>query len=149
MKRKVAVDEDVTRRVAEILEESYGDKGYEFIFIPDLTGYGEKDEVWAERFRKFGGEIVLSANKDITRRPHELKAFRDNDLICFFMQPPWSNRKGSFKLSHALLWWDQIHKWLPNCQKKDCWQVPLSWSGELKRLEVPNYGAKSKAKRTG
>ncbi|MEQ9640031.1 MAG: hypothetical protein RIM84_08400 [Alphaproteobacteria bacterium] len=140
MRRKVAIDEDVTRRVARTLEAAYGDLGYEFIYIADLAGSGAKDEFWAEKFRRFGGEVVLSADKNITRKPHELLAFQGNELICFFMQSPWSRRTGHFKVCHALYWWHWIHKKLPDCRKSDCWQVPIVQTGKgFKKLEVPGY----------
>ncbi|MGB8900955.1 MAG: hypothetical protein WCC90_17685 [Methylocella sp.] len=140
MKRKVAVDEDISRRVASTLNVAYGDKGYEFIYIVDLVGHGAKDEFWAERFGKFGGEIILSADKNIAKKPRKLLAFRENELICFFMQPLWSNRPGHYKLCHALYWWHWIHKKLHECQKRDCWQVPLVLTGnEFKRLEIPAH----------
>lgn len=141
MKRKVAVDEDVSRRIATMLNAGYGDKGYEFVFIADLTGHGAEDEFWAERFKRFGGEIVLSADKNIAKNPYKLKAFQDNDLICFFMQPLWSNRPGHYKLAHAVYWWHWIDKYLVSCQPKDCWQVPLPLNGsdaEFKKLQVPD-----------
>jgi hypothetical protein len=92
VKRKVTVAEDISRRVAGTLKVAYEDRGYEFIFIPDVAGYGEQDEFWAVKFRRFGGEIVLTADKNISSRPHQLRAFKDDDLICFFMAKRWTSR---------------------------------------------------------
>jgi hypothetical protein len=137
-KRKVAVDEDVSRRIADVLNAAYGDKGYEFIFIADLTGHGAEDEFWAESFQAFGGEIVLSADRTITRKPHMMRAFQDTGLISFFMQPLWSNRPGHYKLAHAMYWWHWIDKRLSSCAIGECWQVPLVINGkDLQRLYLP------------
>lgn len=136
----MAVDEDVSQRVARVLDAAYGDKGYEFIYVADIAGTGAKDEFWAERFRKFGGEIVLSADKNIAKKAHKLLAFQENGLICFFMAPLWSNRPGHFKLCHVVNWWHWIDRKLAECAKGDCWQVPLTLTGaEFKRLEVPKH----------
>jgi hypothetical protein len=102
------VDEDISRRVASVLDSAYADKGYEFIYIADLTGVGAEDEFWAEKFRKFGGEIVLSADRAITKKAHKVLAFKENGLTCFFIESLWSNRPGYYKLCHALYWWHWI-----------------------------------------
>lgn len=142
MKVKVAVDEDVPSRVVDALNALYGDTGYEFLYVPKIVHSGAQDEFWADAVKKQGVQIVLSADKRIASTPHKILAFKKNGLICFFMSPRWSSQSFKFKAAQLTLWWPEIAKKIKDSKPKDCWQVPMRWSGtktDFKELVLPDH----------
>lgn len=73
MKRtKVALDANLPPRFVRMLQSGFGDQGYEFLWEPNFAPAEAADESWAASFSRFGGEVVLSADKNIARRPHQI-----------------------------------------------------------------------------
>jgi hypothetical protein len=127
-----------------MLETGFAELGYEFIHEPDFAPRTAEDEHWALAFRRFGGEIVVSADKNIAKRPHQIVAFKDNNLICFFCEKTWSQRDHTFKAAHRVYWWPRIHAHLGNCKSKDCWWVPMGIGPlEFREVKVPTHVLKT------
>jgi hypothetical protein len=123
---KVALDVNIPQRLVLMLNSGFRDQGYEFIWEPEFAAPNAEDEHWATAFRRFGGSIVITGDKNIAKRPHQIKAFQDNELICFFCERTWSSFDMTFKCSHLLMWWMRIQKILPEAKPRDCWWIPLA-----------------------
>jgi len=100
---KIAIDADIPRKVLNALTALYGSSETAFIWIPDLVPANTPDEFWADKFRQVGGRVTISADKAIAKHPHQILAFQKNELICFFMQPPWSMQRMQQSRSPHLL----------------------------------------------
>jgi hypothetical protein len=124
-RRKVALDANIPRRIVRMLQTGFGEQGYEFLHEPEFAPSNAEDEYWTTAFRRFGGEIIISGDKNITKRPYQITAFKDNNLICFFCEKKWSEHDHIFKAAHLVYWWPRIHAQLANCKAKDCWWVPM------------------------
>ena len=74
-----------------MLTTGFGDQGFEFIYESDFAPADAPDEHWAVAFKRFGGRIVHSADKNIAKKPHQIMAFKENGLICFFLESRWSS----------------------------------------------------------
>ena len=68
-----------------MLQSAFGDQGFEFIWEPQFDVATAKDEHWAVSFSRFGGELVISGDRNIGKRPHQIAAFMDCKLVCFFL----------------------------------------------------------------
>jgi hypothetical protein len=91
------------------------------------------------RDQGFGGEVVISADKNIAKRPHQVLAFKDNGLICFFMQRTWASQDMTFKCAHLMCWWMRIMPQLKAMRPRDCHWVPMTWcDGPLKEVVLPD-----------
>jgi len=75
---------NIPPRAVRTLHSAYGDQGYEFICQHEFAPTTADDELWAAAFRRRSGTVIISADKNIARRPHQILAFQDNNLICFF-----------------------------------------------------------------
>jgi hypothetical protein len=140
---KIAIDADIPRKVLNALAALYGGKETEFVWIPDLVPANTPDEFWADKFRQVGGRVTISADKAIANHPHQLLAFKRNELTCFFMQPPWSMQRLHMKAAHLIYWWPAIEKQIEKSKVGDAWQVPYQFSGgEMKELRLPDEAIK-------
>lgn len=140
MKRvKVALDVNIPRRVVRMLQTGFGDQGYEFLHEPEFAVANAADEFWALAFKRFGGQIVLSGDKNIAKRPNQILAFKENDLICFFCESRWSEQDHIFKVAHLVYWWPRIQEHLATCQPKDCWWVPMAiHRSDFREVKLPS-----------
>lgn len=144
---KVALDCDIPAALAPMLNASFGNRGFEFVHVSSIVPANSTDEFWAAAFRRFGGEITLSADKNIMKKPHKAAAFLENGFKAFFMQPPWSNAPGRVKFAHLTYCWQDIALKAADCEGGVCWQVPFNYknevltlsSAEFKQLKVPDH----------
>lgn len=144
-KIKVAIDCDVSYRLAAVLSNAFGDRGFEFIHVSQFMPSKHDDEHWADLFARFGGAVTISADSKIAKTPHKQMAFVDNGFLSFFLQPPWSSAPGNVKAAHLLYWWPIIEERVAEKARGECWQVPFVFRNgtlslrraEFKRLKVP------------
>lgn len=143
--KKVAVDVCLSPRMPDALNSMYGLHGFEFIYVRDLGG--GPDAAWADVFKRFGGELVLSGDAKIATRPHEAVAFIDNGFKSFF-----PDGRHWYKLTIQMQFSYIIHQWgllMPHLDRVDpgtCWRMPLAYRNDslilertmtLKALEIP------------
>lgn len=81
---KVALDFNISQRMVGVLDALYGHHGFEFMHLEKLVPGNTSDPVWADKYKRFGGRIVISGDCRIAYKPHEAIAFIDNGLISFF-----------------------------------------------------------------
>ncbi|MBI1252061.1 MAG: hypothetical protein GC189_11365 [Alphaproteobacteria bacterium] len=120
----MALDANLPERLVSLLRAAFNDLGYEFMWEPDFAPANAQDEFWLDAFRRFGGEIVLSADKNIARRPHQLLAFREAKLKGFFFNRNWANHHGWYKVAHLMLWFPRIAALAKASRPGDCYWVP-------------------------
>lgn len=135
---KVALDANIPQRAVRMLQTGYGDQGFEFLWEPDFAAASAADEFWAVAFKRFGGHLVITGDKNIAKRPHQIVAFMDNDLICYFCNSRWAHGKLIDKVTHVLYWWPRIQAHYAGCRPRDCWWLPMGVRpAEFKKVEVP------------
>ena len=146
---KVAIDVCIPQRLVRLLQTGFGDLGYEFIYEAEFAAANAADEFWAGAFRRFGGAVILSADKNIGRRLHQIRAFQENDLICFFCDSRWAGTDLAFKLAHMVYWWPHIHQHLANCEPRDCWWIPMNVSpAPFRKIIIPAEKLQAKVAKT-
>ena len=142
--KKVAVDRCLSPRFPGMLNAMYGRHGYEFISVKDLGG--GPDTMWADTFKRFGGELVLSGDYRIATRPHEALAFIDNGFKSFFPGSEWQKISMLHKSAWILHQWGLLMAELDQIPSGSCWRLGISYRSEhlslgntisLKRLEIP------------
>jgi hypothetical protein len=138
--RKVGCDVNVPHRAVTMLNSGFGDQGYEFIWEPAFASPDAEDEHWAMAFKRFGGEVVITGDKNIAKRLHQILAFKDNNLICFFCKNAWASQDPVFKCAHLLMWWPRIQATLQSAKPKDCWWIPMGLRAglPLEEVRIPN-----------
>jgi hypothetical protein len=148
---KVAIDVSIPPRVVRLLQTGFGDQGFEFVYLPQFAAGNSPDEFWAVAFKRFGGQIVLSGDKNIAKKPHQVIAFKENGLICFFCDRRWAAADLTFKAAHLVYWWPRIQARISESKPRDCWWVPMAIKDQdFRKVEIPDHveakAAKERAK---
>ena len=143
---KVALDCDISIRMAAVLGPLYGDRGFEFVHVSEFVPSDTRDEHWADAFKRFGGYISVSADRNIATKPHKALAFIDNRFIAFFMASAWSRMHGHLKAAHLAYWWPAMEATIREDKRGVCWQVPcevkdrdlMLYEVKLRQLRIPD-----------
>lgn len=147
-KTRVALDACVPERMVSLLKAGFADQGYEFFWEPEFASPKATDEFWADAFRRFGGEIVISADKMIACRPHQIGAFEQNGLKSFFLGSRWQPTTMRYKAAHLMFWWPKIATVARQEPPGRSFWVPIEMVDKsLKRAEVPHDAASERAAR--
>jgi hypothetical protein len=134
----VALDVNMPKRLVRLLNTGFGSQGFEFVYETEFADARDEDGFWATAFRRFGGEVVLSGDKNIAKKPHQIIAFKENELICFFCDKRWGNQDAIYQVAHMMFWWPRIQTHLDDCNARDCWWVPMAIRDEaFRKVELP------------
>jgi hypothetical protein len=128
---RVAVDANIPKRIIDLLKAGFQDQGYEFFQISEFANPRSADEFWADAFKRFGGEIVITADSGIARRPHQIRAFEAAGLKTFFFEPRWMQRPIDYKSSHVIFWWPKIAEYCERIGPGRCYWVPVPMKPNL------------------
>lgn len=139
MKRtKVALDANIPQRLVRMLTAGFGDQGFEFLWEPNFALANAADEDWATAFRRFGGEVILTGDANIAKRPHQIMAIQGLRLTGFFFHHKWSDQDMAFKAGHLMMWWPRIQAQFANSRPGDCFWVPPGLKDvPMKKAELP------------
>lgn len=91
-----------------MLNSGFKSNGFEFHWEPSFAPASATDEFWATAFKRFGGTVIITGDKNIARRPHQIHAFCACDLICFFCDRHWSQQDLAYQCAHLIRWWPTV-----------------------------------------
>ena len=136
---KIRADEHVSPRIVEAVQSLILMPGWELTHVREFHSARTADETWMPRFVQEGGRVILSADRRILSRPHQIAAIAQGGLIGIFMSPQWAQSRRNEQAAQMLHWWPRIEKVILDSKPKDCWIVPYGYNrGALKRIPV-NY----------
>lgn len=96
------------------------------------------DRPWVERFSEDGGSHIISGDKKMRGRPHELHALADEGMVVFFFAPRWSGRDFFVKSAMLLNWWPKILDVSINAPKGSYCEIPFIWNWvDLQMTRLP------------
>jgi hypothetical protein len=133
----VAIDCNMPERMVTLLQTGFGQQGFEFIHESKFADRRDDDEHWVEKFRQFGGRVVLSADRNIGKRPHQRLAFKRAGMKTFFLHQKWHTFSMSYRAAHLIQWWPRVADQLRQMRNGDAFWVPPSMEGAFKAVEVP------------
>jgi hypothetical protein len=132
---RVALDFNVSHRLVGALNELYGHNGFEFMHVSKMVPPKTEDTVWADRYKRFGGRIVISGDCRIAYRPHEAVAFVDNGFVSFFPEKDWSRLRAAARSAFLVYWWPRMAQTAQACSDGCCWRLPCVVRGGELRLK--------------
>ena len=122
---KVAIDVNISPRVAGALSQIFGHQGYDFIPLRNLVDHRAKDTFWADVYRDSGGVFVISGDSKIAYRPHEAIAFVDNGLVSVFPSENWDTLKLHEKCVLLTYYWPTIAATFRHARPGTNWRLPI------------------------
>ena len=122
-------------------------KGWELTHVRDHNQPRTADETWVPRFAQEGGKGLLSADRKMLARPHQILAIQASGLIGVFLDAKWAEAPRHAQAAHILWWWPRIEIAFAESAASQCWRVPFDFSAKAPLTKVtPNY---EKAARAG
>jgi hypothetical protein len=145
---KIRADEHVSPKIVRAVQSLVLSAGWEISHVRDLHSARTADETWIPQFALEGGEVILSADRKMLARPHQLAAIAESGLICVFFSTQWAQAKRHEQAAQILHWWPCIEKTLIESKPKDCWKVPSGYGeGKLVKIAV-NFEKAAKANKS-
>ncbi|HLJ62764.1 MAG TPA: hypothetical protein VKT70_01570 [Stellaceae bacterium] len=138
---KIRADENVSPRIVHAVRSLVLQPGWELTHVREFHSARTADETWMPRFSQEGGNAILSADRRILTRPHQLAAIAQGGLIGIFLSPQWAESRRNEQAAQILHWWPRIEETLLNSKPRDCWKVPHGYgNGDLEKISI-NYAA--------
>lgn len=104
---KVMIDENLSPKIAKALQAFFIDS-HEIIHIREKFGSNTKDIEWIETLRIEKNWIIISADRRITKNRVEVAAFKNSNIIGFFMSKGLYKESSIKQLQRLLALWDKI-----------------------------------------
>lgn len=134
---KIRADEHIAPKITKALEILVLPNGWELTHVRDFHAARTADETWIPRFAAEGGQVILSADRKILARPHQLAAIAEGNLIGVFLSPQWAEAKRNVQAANIIWWWPKIEKAISTAAPKQCFRVPPDFrAGDLEELRI-------------
>lgn len=122
------MDEHVSRRIVRAIRDLALRDGWELSHVRDVHERRTADETWIPRFAQEGGFALISGDRRMRARPHQIAAIRDSGLVCMFLSPDWATAQRAVQAASLLYWWRKIESKLEEAKRGECWLVPFDFS---------------------
>ena len=105
---KVLFDNNISPRVAHAIHALVEPHGHIVEALRDKFAPSTKDEDWIPVLGAERGWSVVSGDTRITRSATERAAWRQTDLIGYFLAPGWRKLDPLHQTGRLLFWWDKL-----------------------------------------
>ena len=134
---KIRADENISPRLVRAVQSIALSTGGELSHVRDFHAPRTADETWIPRFVVEGGQAIISADRRILARPHQMAAISEGNLIGIFLPAKWAQARGHEQAAHILWWWPRIEKTLNTSTPTQCWKIPYDFGhGALEEIVV-------------
>lgn len=150
---KIALDEHIGAAIVEALLALSGEDKMlraELVSARKYSGSikATSDVPWVERFKRDGGNVIVSGDARMRSKLHEQKALSDAGFIVFFPARAWNNLKVYNKTAMLIRWWPFILEKARSSAKGRFYEIPISWSAAAFREVTPPIRKKPGRKRS-
>lgn len=129
---KIRADEHISRKIVRAIAELALRDGWELTHVRDVHDRRTADETWIPRFAREGGKAILSGDRKMRGRPHQIAAISESGLVCVFLSHEWSTARRTVQAASLLFWWERIEAKISVAKPRECWLVPFEFSkGDL------------------
>ena len=134
---KIRADEHVAPKIVKAVQSLVLSDGFELTHVRDFHAARTADETWIPRFAAENGQVILSADRKMLGRPHQLAAIAEGDLIAVFLSAQWAEARRNVQAASILWWWPKIELTIKSATPQQCFRVPWDFKGEtLEELRV-------------
>ncbi|HMK88936.1 MAG TPA: hypothetical protein VK446_04790 [Methylocystis sp.] len=134
---KIRADEHISPKLIRAVQSIALSVGWELTHVRDFNSARTADETWIPRFVAEGGQAILSADRKIMARPHQLNALIDGRLIGVFLPSKWAEARGHAQAAHLLWWWPRIEAAISSSKVGQCWRVPYDFGeGAVEEIKI-------------
>ncbi|GAA0575067.1 hypothetical protein [Caenispirillum bisanense] len=105
---KLFVDNCLPPRLADALNVLVEPEGHRVVALRHMFPQSTSDVDWISALGADGGWAVLSDDHRIRKVQSERMAWRQANLLGFFLAPGWRKMNTVTKAGHLLLWWPRM-----------------------------------------
>jgi hypothetical protein len=121
---KLIADEMISPKIVRAITEIALEKSWIFESIAGSKYQGQSDEDWIMTFARHGGKCIISADRQMLKRPQLLHNIHDTGLIGMYLQPRWAGYRKHKQAAHILYWWKDIELTPKQAPPGSIWKVP-------------------------
>lgn len=129
---KVLVDENLPPVLARSLDALFAGK-HEIIHLRSRFGPGVKDIEWIGQLSAEGRWVVISGDRRITRNKAEYNAFRNSNLVGFFLSKGLYKSPVVKQMERILALWQTIETQAAIVQGGAIFELPMT-SSKIKQM---------------
>ena len=131
---RVVVDENLPPALAKSLDALFaGD--HTIIHLRSRFGPGVDDIDWIKELSAEGNWVVISGDRRITKNRVEAQAFRNSNLVGFFLSKGLRKARVTKQMERLLALWETIEKQVPLVAGGAMFELPMK-STRLSQLKL-------------
>jgi hypothetical protein len=137
---KLRADEHIAPKIVRAIQSLVLPDGWELTHVRDLHKARTADETWVPQFVSEKGRGILSADRKMLARPHQIRAIKDGELIGVFFSHEFAEAKRHQQAALVLWWWPKIQTAFTLSAEGTCWRVPYDFTENATLEDVtPSY----------
>jgi hypothetical protein len=146
---KIRADEHVSPEIVEAINKLALGSNHSLDSVFSAGQRGAADVPWVTRFARDGGNVILSADTDFHKKPHQIAAVHDLGLMVIELPTRWANSRCRIQAAHILYWWGCIEETIESARPRDFLRVPWGFpeKQELQRRTVNYEQARKKVRK--
>ena len=140
---KICADEHVSPKIVKVVRDIALSPNCEICHISDAGNCGASDVSWITEFAQDNGKAILPADSDFHKRPHQVVAVWESDLIVIHLRPKWANSQRHVQAACILYLWKAIENILTKSPSGRCWRVPFWFPKKALELKISDWTIKA------
>lgn len=133
---KIIGDEHMSPRIVRAVSDLALKRGWSIEHVIGSSYQSRADEDWVSAFANSGGNVFLSADRQMLKRPALISKISELNLIGIYLPSDWAQSKRHLQAAHILYWWPKIEATLETCAPGTAWNVPKGFGGgDLRQFE--------------
>ena len=121
-------DEHLSPKIVRAVREIALRRGWRFDNVNGSDLCSLEDEDWIESFAKSGGNVIVSADRAMLKRPTLIKKIADLSVIGIYLPAEWANARRQYQAAHILYWWPRIEAIIETSKSGTAWIVPKGFA---------------------
>lgn len=119
------IDNNLPPALAHALDALSKREGHHVHAKRDKFPPNTPDVEWLGELAREGDWVILSEDRNILRKPHELAARMESGLTAFFLEKGWSSLNFWTTSAKLVQWWPKIMEQAENVASQVAYRVPV------------------------
>ena len=139
---RIIGDEHVSPRIVQSIRElAIARKpGWTMEAVNQSEYATNEDEDWVAAFARDGGNVILSADRQMLKRPTLISHIARTGLVGIYVRGGYANADRVRQAAHLLFWWPKIEAKIETAPAGSAWIVPNGFSERSDLVECRPYG---------
>jgi PIN like domain len=133
---KILIDNDLPPQIAVAMNAMVERHGHSIIALRHKFRLNTPDVDWIATLGGERGWSVISNNFRITRVANERQAWRQTDLVGYFLAPAWRKIAPIEQAARLLLWWPKLEAHNALVAGGSAHELPINAGSKIRQMPV-------------